>query len=318
MFKTMNVLLAVMVLFLAVLTASAEEVVKKQTFEGITSLDIRTVSGNCNITGTAGDAVTVEVRYDVDPEGAFRPEMRKDGNELKIKEEWSGSSSGNVRWIISVPENIDVEYETASGDLDVKGIKGELEAGTASGEISLVKVSGEFEISTASGDISIRDAGGDFECSCASGEIEATRLDGRIDFKTASGDIEVQESQGAFELSCASGDIEAMDIIINEESSFSAASGDVEVKLKESTEKDLELKTASGNVRLNLNGNELKGRIQAEFKKGRSNADIPFTSVKQEEFRMNNQDYTRILYGDVDGEPVITLRTASGRITVEK
>jgi DUF4097 and DUF4098 domain-containing protein YvlB len=318
MMKTFNALIAIMVLFLAILTASAEEVVDKQTFNGISELQIKAVSGDCRINAVDGNGVTVEVRYDVDPKDSFRPEMYKDGNELKINENWSGSSSGKVQWLIEVPKNIEVEYKTASGDLSVEGLHGEIEAETASGEIELTDVNGEFEISTASGDISIRDAKGDFEFSCASGEIQALRLEGEIECKTASGDIEVQDSRGDFDIKCASGEIEAMDIIIDEESSFKAASGDVQVKLKESTTKDLELGSASGDVLLNLNGQEMKGTIQAEFRQGRGNVDIPFNSVKQEEFSRSNQDYTRIYYGDVAGKPVITLRTASGRITVEK
>jgi DUF4097 and DUF4098 domain-containing protein YvlB len=316
--RLLALLTVVTVLFLAIPPASAKDIEKEESFRGIKSIDIQTVSGDFLIKASDSDEVRVAVKYSVHPSDSFKPEMRKSGSELKIREEWYGSSSGSVSWTLSIPQGTEVEFESASGDLDVESIETMFEASTASGEISMVNIKGEYEVSTASGDITIRDGEGEFEVSCASGEINATGLDGHIDMETASGDIEIDESAGTFELSCASGDIEAREIDIEGESSFSAASGDVEVKLGTMANHNLDLGTASGNITLDLNGNALKGTLKVEFRKGKGKVNSPFNFEKEETVTQNGKAYTRLIYSGGADIPIYKLHTASGRITIVK
>lgn len=316
--RLLAILTAVTVLFLAILPASAKDIEKEESFSGVKSVDIKTVSGDFLIKASDTDEVRVFVKYSVHPSDSFKPEMRVSGSELKIREEWYGSSSGSVSWTISIPQGTEVEFESASGDLDVQSIESKFEANSASGEISLVSIKGEYEVTTASGDITIRNGEGEFEVSCASGEINATGIDGRMDLETASGDIEIDESAGIFELSCASGDIEAREIDIEGESSFSAASGDVEVKLGTMTNNDLDLGTASGNVTLDLNGNTMKGTLQVEFRKGKGKVNSDFDFEKEETFTQNGKEYTRLIYSGGAEIPTYKIHTASGRITIVK
>jgi hypothetical protein len=270
-------------------------VIFPQEFDAKKTVKINTVSGDCIIQQGSSGKIVVDLQYSVQPQDAFTPEIREKGNSLSIKEKWHGSSSGEVVWTITVPPETEIEFSTASGELSIAELKSDVKASTASGDIIIEDCSGEFDLNTASGEIQVDDSKGEFELS------------------TASGDIDVEKTQGVFKLSCASGDIEASNISIEEESSFSTASGDVEVKLAKSSEYDLELSAASGNVVLDYNGNPIKGYFEFTAKKrsGKIVSSIDFDN--EEEFNRGNNVYIKKSFTKGSDSPTILLETASGK-----
>ena len=137
-------------------------------------------------------------------------------------------------------------------------------------------------------------------------------------FSTASGDIRIRNSQGFFELSCASGDIDASNITIQEESSFSTASGDVEVKLAASSEFDLDFSAASGDVTLDYNGNDIIGYFEFSAKKRSGNIRSPIDFDREEEYGRNGDEYMRKSFSKGGLTPKIYISTASGRATLKE
>lgn len=313
--KKINILVFFcMVVFLSVgnLYAQEDKEINK-TFKAKRSVRIQTTSGDCEvITGRAGE-IKVNIVYSVRPEEAFEPEFRERGNSLRLKERWYGSSSGSVLWIVTVPPETKIEFSTASGDLLLEEMKNTTKANTASGEIVVKNSEGEFDFSTASGDIVIEDSQGEFDLSTASGEIEADNIQGFIDMSTASGDIDVKDSKGTFDLSCASGNVKASNILFEDESSFSTASGKVNVKPGETPKYDLNLSSASGNVTLDYNGYDVQGYFEFTARKRRGRIVSPFDFDKEEEFERNDREYMRKSFTKGGGEPRIFIETASGR-----
>ncbi|MCK4559511.1 MAG: DUF4097 family beta strand repeat protein [Calditrichia bacterium] len=289
-----------------------------KTFEAKKNVRIQTVSGDCIIKAGDPGKITVHVEYSERAEDSFEADMQEKSNSLKLRERWYGSSSGGrVKWTVTVPPETEIEFSTASGDLSVEEINNMLDASTASGDITIENSQGEFEISTASGDINIVDSKGEFDFSTASGDIKSSQMTGEMDFSTASGDIKMRNSEGFFELSCASGDIDASGITIKEESTFSTASGDVEVKLAESSEFDLDLSTASGDVTLDYNGNEIRGYFEFTAKKRSGNIRSPIDFDKEEEYGRNGDEYMRKSFSKGGNTPKIFISTASGRVVLK-
>ena len=289
-----------------------------KTFEAKKNVRIQTVSGDCVVkTGTAGK-ITVQVKYSERAEDSFEADMQEKSNSLRLRERWHGSSSGGrVEWTVTVPAETEIEFSTASGDFSAEDINIMLDASTASGDISLEKSKGEFEISTASGDINISDANGKFDFSTASGDIKSSQMTGEMEFSTASGDIKLRNGEGLFELSCASGDIEISGIVVKEESSFSTASGDVEVELAESSDYDLELSAASGDVTLDYNGNDIKGYFEFTAKKRSGNIRSPIDFDNEEEYGRNGDEYVKKSFSRGGQSPKIYLSTTSGRASLK-
>jgi DUF4097 and DUF4098 domain-containing protein YvlB len=309
-----------------------------KTFGGITAVELSSVSGDCVIKTHDSDEVIVDLFYDVDPEGAMTYEFRESGKTLIIEERWErkGSSSGRVIWTLTVPAETEIEFTTASGDITASGLSKSIEASTASGDIDLqdmdakaeistasgdarlVNLRGRIDISTASGDIHIEKSGGEIELATASGDITATGIDGEIELGAASGDIEISNSKGIFDISCASGEIEADGIAIKGASEFSVASGDVEVTLMATSEFDLELSSASGDVLLDYNGNPVKGHFEFISRKGRGRITCPFDFEDEEEFEEHDHTYVRKSFSMKGEEPVIQLHTATGKAVLKK
>ena len=339
--KGMTVVIAVMLLVLAcgaAFAAGAEEVHKK--FEGVKSVSLGTVSGDCVVKTHKSGEVLVDIEYDVEPEGSFVYRMNERGDKLVLEEDWEsrrgGSMSGEVMWTLTVPEGMDIKFSTASGNLSVTGpvgrvkastasgdieivdAKGDMDVSTASGEVLLRNVAGEKEVSTASGDIRIENSNDDIDLSTASGRIEASGIAGDAKMSTASGEIDVTDSKGAFALSCASGEITAKGITIEGESRFSTASGSVMIILAEASAYDINMSTASGDVTLDYNGKPVKGYFEFEARKRRGHISSPIDFENEEEYERNGDTYVRKSFSVGGKSPSIYLSTASGSIVLKK
>lgn len=99
---------------------------------------------------------------------------------------------------------------TASGDVRVDDLTGELTVNTASGDSTLSRIIGEITVNTASGDLTINRAVGRITGRSASGDvrIEASALSS-LGFQTASGDLQLDAAltgEGPYRIKTASGD----------------------------------------------------------------------------------------------------------------
>jgi DUF4097 and DUF4098 domain-containing protein YvlB len=289
-----------------------------KTFPVKKEVELKITSGDCIVKTGSTDEIIVDMVSDVRPEGSFEPEIRETGNTLKIRERWHGSSSGHVTWTITVPPETDFEFSAASGDLSISGLKSKLETSTASGEITIENCTGEFNCSAASGDISLSASQGEFDISTASGDVNVENSSGEFDISTASGEIKVNDVTGLFELSCASGEIDAKKIIIEEEGSFSTASGDIKVILARSPEVDVTLSAASGDVELDYNGNEITGYFEFSANKRRGRIVSPFDFDKEEEIDRHDEIYLLKSFTKGSSKPFITLETSSGKAVLKK
>lgn len=365
--KGMAIAAAIMVLALVSTAAfaSSERPAKKgggkevhKVFEGIKSVDLGTVSGDCFVKTHKSGEVVVDLYYDVEPEDCMEYRMNERGGKLVIEEKWDGwgsdCSSVEVIWTLTLPEGMDFEFSAASGDLNLEGPLGDIDASTASGDISvtgpvgkvdastasgdieienangdmdvstasgevvLINVVGKKDVSTASGDIRIEDSKDDIDLSTASGEISAKNVEGGMHMSTASGEIEITGAKGAFGLSCASGEIKATGITVAGESQFSTASGSVMVVLAATSEYDLALSTASGDVTLDYAGNPVKGYFEFEARRGHGRIVSPFDFDNEEEFEHHGDMYMRKSFSKEGNTPSVFLKTASGRVELKK
>ncbi|MBN2416544.1 DUF4097 family beta strand repeat protein [bacterium] len=286
----------------------------KKEFTGKDKVKIEAVSGDVVVTTRSGSTVTVEVVYDVTPKEAFTPVIREQGSTLRLKEEWRGQrSNGSVTWNLLVPPETEIEFEAASGDIAVTGLRASFDAKTASGDVELTDIQGDVEISVASGDITLDHIKGDIDVSTASGEVEGDNLDGMVNVSCASGDIDIRDARGVFSVSCASGDVDVRNVTLAAASEFSAASGDVSVVLAETARFDVTVSTASGDAMLDYNGNEVKGFFEMKAKKRSGHIISPFAFDNEEEYEKGGDTYLKKSFSRSGDSPVVHIRTASGK-----
>jgi len=302
----------------------------KKSFKDVSEVKIRTTSAKCIIEKSGSKEITVEVNFTYDKED-YEVEMDKRGSRLYLNEEFlSRRHHGHATWRIIMPKGIEVNYSTASGDLeasdlgeteitaktasgDVKleNFSGSANVSTASGEVSLTTFKGELEVSTASGDISLKNVNGQLEIGAASGRIEAFNINGDFEFGTASGDIRVDGAKGSFELGAASGDITANDVTLEGKCRFNAASGDVEVELAASPEDDVEVSAASGDATLDYSGHNITGFIEMTANVDRGRIQAPFKFDSEKHFSRGRNEYVTKMVKKGNG-PSISISSASG------
>ena len=285
-------MVGVLILSVSALAGRTREETK--TYQGIETIRLSTISGDCIVQKSTGSDVTVEVVWSYDPRDSFEPRFNERGKVLKLSEEIYGSNSGSSTWTLTVPENVEITFNSASGNFEIAGFQGEVSAETASGDIRADDCGGVFKLSSASGDIDLRDCTGDIRVS------------------SASGDIQLIECNGEFEVSCASGDVDADGVKLEETGSFSSASGNVQVILAAAPEFDLSVGSASGDATLNYNGNPLSGRFEftAQYREGRISAPVDFDG--EDRYERHGERYISKWFKKGAESPLISVETGSG------
>jgi Putative adhesin len=127
----------------------------------------------------------------------------------------------------------DCRFASASGDVEVGAVHGNLKADTASGAITVHGITGSASVSTASGDATIGALDGDVKFRAASAALTVKRLHGNVSAQTASGGVSIATA-------------------VNGGVSVQTASGEVVVGIAEGTAAQLDLDTRSGEVRNSL------------------------------------------------------------------
>ncbi|MCP4565947.1 MAG: DUF4097 domain-containing protein [FCB group bacterium] len=276
----------VVILTLAAFLLSAGAMAGKRTlvrtFDKKDRIKVKTISGDLIVKKGESDEIRVEVINSYSPRDSFEPQMRESGKTLKLTERIYGSNSGSSSWIVSVPDGVEIDFSSASGDMTVSDLNGEFTGSTASGDYEFENCRGTWNLSTASGDI---------------------ELDG---------------CEGEFELSTASGDVDANNVVVGYESSFSTASGSVDVRLAKSSEYDLHLGSASGRAVLNYSGNPIKGTFEMVSRDRRGRISAPYDFDHEEKFRKWGERYVRKSFTKGTDAPLITIETASGKAALRE
>ena len=117
----------------------------------------------------------------------------------------AAAASADVR---AEGEFADCHVSTASGNLDVDHIQGNLKAATGSGSITMQAVTGNVSVAAASGSATIGELDGELVFKAASGDLSVARLRGGVRAKTASGSVTVATAvRGAISAFTSSGEV---------------------------------------------------------------------------------------------------------------
>ncbi|MDF2613026.1 MAG: hypothetical protein K0S71_812 [Clostridia bacterium] len=168
------------------------------------------------------------------------------------------TSSGDIS-LLSEMELKEIATHQASGDLYLSyPVKAEkFISDLASGDINIENIEcSEYALSTASGDIDIKYLRGSGDVEVSSGDITIDELIGeKYNIHSSSGDISLQNIAGSGEISAASGEIEAVYTSIEDYTKLNAASGDITVKLAENISFQMDANCVSGDIQGNIDMN---------------------------------------------------------------
>jgi DUF4097 and DUF4098 domain-containing protein YvlB len=182
--------------------AAAQDFQKSYQLGANGSLRIENVSGNVNIVGHEGSAVSVSAFKEGPDRDIVDVEDLSSGERVHLRARYPENCrncNASLRFEVRVPRSGNINLErisTASGDISASDLSGRVKLNTASGDINVRNVGGEIDVATASGNLKVTNASGTVSAASASGdvEVEIARLDGTRDLKfaSASGDVHVR------------------------------------------------------------------------------------------------------------------------------
>ena len=143
-----------------------------------------------------------------------------------------------------------VEASTGSGNLDIKDIGDGVRAHTGSGSLQLSGVKGSVFARTGSGDIHASSIAGGFDGQTGSGHLVLDQTaPGAVRAETGSGGLELRNVHGSLQAQAGSGDIKAEGEATGEWV-VHTGSGSVELRFPQNASFDLNAHTGSGSINL--------------------------------------------------------------------
>lgn len=156
------------------------------------TVSISNVTGSIEVSGWSQNRVEVKGRLDDNVEEL---QFERDGDEIliKVKVPRSRSSNTDAYLVIRIPEDSNLEINTVSADIDVRGVRGQQDLEAVSGDIDTQAYAEDIQLETVSGDIEVEGSSERMRSllSSVSGDIEVTELVGEIDIDTVNGDLSV-------------------------------------------------------------------------------------------------------------------------------
>ena len=154
------------------------------------------------------------------------------------------------------PEGSAVETNTAAADVRGRGRLGAVQVRTASGDVSLEDVE-SLAVEAASGDVLARSVQTDLAVKTTSGDVEARSVGGNLVVAVVSGDIDIAKLGGDARINTVSGDVEIGEL--GGEATVNGVSSDVELGIAPGRRLWLDVRSATGDVRCDLDASDLPG-----------------------------------------------------------
>lgn len=278
----MKLKITAMIMLLATTLLAQQKIEKK--FSGIDKINMSTSSGDCILKKGNTDKVlvTVEFTYDSDD---YAPEFDQNGSTLRIKEDFKGRGSfrGESTWTLTIPNNMEMKFNTGSGNFEASELNLELSLNAGSGNFSFENMTGEIVSNAGSGNMRMQGFNGELTANTGSGNVRVNGSKGEIKINTGSGNIDINDVSGAISANVGSGDIEARGILVSQSSGFNSGSGDVHVELAGALKADISVNSGSGDSKLDFNGNAIEGLVEMRANKKNGTIRAPFDFDTTEE-----------------------------------
>jgi len=297
--------LLITVLFIGLITAPAFtagfEKEAEETFDAKKEVRIKLILGDCRLEKSSDSKIHVHLVYEYDQMENFEFRMEDRERYINLEEDLSGKNNdGYSRWTVAVPDDTEIEFNSATGNLKIQGLSLEVDASTGTGEIDIMDIKGEVDVSTGTGDVLLENCTGDIEAS------------------SGTGNVHVRNCKGNIEASSGTGDVKAAGITLEYEGDFSSGTGDAEVEFPDG--KDFELTVSSGtdDAVLMMKGKPIKGyfEFRCHARRGRIISPLAFDSEKQE--GEDDDIYLVKSFTKESASPKVYIRTGTGRAKMVK
>jgi DUF4097 and DUF4098 domain-containing protein YvlB len=272
------------------------------------ALDLETHSGDITVTAGTGRDASIEIirrsrgRTDADVQLGLEQvkatvDLRPDRARVRAlyPDRPANSYSVDVSYVVTAPAGTHVTASTISGNVTVKGIRGDVSADVTSGRVDLAG-SRVSQAKTISGTITLTDV----------------ETDGSLDVRTVSGTVTLQnvKARRVTADAVASGNVTARNVVCDS-ATLKTLAGDVDFSGTLSKNGRYELTAFSGTVRFTP-----AGSAGFELQASTFSGDIrPDPSMTFRDVSLSRRSL-RGTFGD--GSAIVVLKTFSGNVAVGK
>lgn len=256
---------------------------KKFDAHGVKKIHMKSPGGSISVQGYDGNSVSINVgpgkgsfseknfknKYDV---RIFRdgPTInviinKKGGFSLKNLFE---NTSANIT--VKVPKNMNLDGETAGGNIQINHIHGNLNMKTLGGHINLNDIHGALDLKTLGGSINGNNLTGKVSLKTLGGSIELDGSNGTINISTNGGNIQMKNISGTVTAHTLGGNISADITKLSDDLSFRTNAGNISISLPETASAKLDLSGSdiSFNNDLKVSGDISKGKVSGSLNGG--------------------------------------------------
>jgi len=287
------ILLLNWIIVLPLLAGDTKEIEK--SFSKKDKVRIKLILGDCYLKNSKDGKIHINLVHSYH-EDNFEARFREKGKSLIIEEKLTARNpNGNSTWTIAIPKEIEIDFETATGDLILDNVTLEIEGNTGTGNIEIENVKGRIDLSTGTGDIEVINSEGEFELNSGTGKVR------------------IEESKGNFDATSGTGNVEVKNITIEDEAELNSGTGDVEVINPQGTDFDLSINSGTDEAVLNMNGSPIQGYFEftAHSRKGRIVCPIEFD--EEEEYHNGDGNYVRRSFTKGKNTPRYFINTGTGK-----
>jgi len=192
---------AAFISLVAVSTAFAQDFQRTYPLGAGGTVSIHNVSGDVKVIGYDGSMIVVTGVKEGRDRHLVEVDDRSGASSVDVRVRYAEQCNcdASINFEVRVPRGMKYLFDnisSASGDITVSGVMGNVQAKSASGDVTVADVTGAVNASTASGDVRVKNIIGSASAKSASGdiEVEITRLDGagNMEFASTSGDVKVK------------------------------------------------------------------------------------------------------------------------------
>jgi len=302
------IIAATSILIASPLFGKVEDNIKKSfQVEPGGKLTLETDIGSIEVKGMDSRTVDVEVIREVRTISSKRAEdlledfqikFNQDGNDVYINAEYERTSWQKfwdnfrkhlrVKYIISVPQNYNVDLRTKGGSITTENIVGEARSRTSGGGLRFYRIQGPVwgktsggsikissckgpaEVRTSGGGITIGEVGGNVFAHTSGGSIKIGLAQGEVDAHTSGGSVRVEEVQGAIKARSSGGSVKAyISRQPENDCRLTTSGGSVTVYMSDDIAVDVDARSSGGHVHT-----EFPVKIQGELSKSLLKAKI--------------------------------------------
>ena len=226
-------------------------------------INIHSVSGDVKVTGYNGNVVLVTAVKEGRDRDRVDVEDLSSGDRIELRSRYPEhcNCDASVNFTVQVPRGTKYSFDkisSASGNIEIRGVAGEINGHSASGDVTIEEVEGNVNAHSASGNVRVMKAVGTVNAHSASGDVEVDLAGvagaGNMEFTSASGNVRVKapaDLDADVEMSCTSGDLKTdFALAVNEPEHGSRRSARGRLG---SGSRSLRIRSASGNVSLTHN-----------------------------------------------------------------